>query len=129
MNDNKNKMPAGFNFGIGKSGRAQMTWSRSGLAFNRAAIELLGKPQHIAIGLDKKNKRLAIVGVDKDYAAPKYPFANTDARQKWLSLSASELRRRMRELTGKEPDRGGANYEVTLEGGYGIVELGDGADE
>jgi len=101
----------------------------NGLVFNKAAVELLGKPEYIAIGLDKENKRLAIVGVDENYIEAKYPFANTDAKQKRVVITATLLRRKIRDANCKEPERGGTHYAITLEDGCGIVDLGGLNDE
>lgn len=115
---------AGFNFNIGKKGKATMTWTQRGFTFNKDAIEALGSPAHIAIGLDEKNKRLAIKAAD-DSIEPKYVFSSAGRREKFAFVTATNIREAVAELMGEQPDKGGTSYtlEVDKNAKFGIVDL------
>jgi len=116
---------AGFNFNIGKKGKAIMTWTQRGFTFNKDAIELLGSPAYIVIGLDEKAKRLAIKAADKDSTAQKYVFASAGRREKFAFVTATNVREAVAELLGEQPEKGGISYAVEFDkvGEFGIIEL------
>ena len=116
---------AGFNFNIGKKGKATMTWTQRGFTFNKDAIDLLGSPAYIAIGLDEKTKRLAIKATDENGAEPKFVFASEGRREKFAFVTATNIREAVTELLGEEPEKGGISYtlEVDKNAKFGIVDL------
>lgn len=118
----------GFNFNIGRKGKATMTWTQRGLTFNKDAIELLGSPAFIAIGLDEKAKRLAILAADKNSAQPKYTFAGAGRRETFAFVTATNIREAMAELFGEQPEKGGTSYILELDRSekFGIVDLTQG---
>jgi len=129
MDNKKSKMPIGFNFKIGKNNKPLMTWTFNGLSFNKLAIELLRKPEYVALGFDEQNKRLAIIGVDNNYDEQKYNFVGSDVRKNGVMICATDMRKKMRELVGVKLEKGGIHYEMTFEKGYGIIDLKKNIDE
>ena len=109
-----NDVLAGFNFNIGRKGKATITWTQRGFTFNKDAIELLGSPSHIAIGLDDKTKRLAVKAADAD-TAPKYVFASAGRREKAAFVTATNVREALAELLGEQPEKGGISYSLEVD--------------
>jgi len=117
--------PVNFRFDIEKKGKPTMTWTQRGFTFNKDAIELLGSPAYIAFGLDRKNKRLAIKEADDSLKDRKYAFANSERREKWAFVSATNIREALSELLNERPEKGGISFAVQFDKikKFGIIDL------
>ena len=65
--------------------------SKLGIIFSREAIEALGTPQKVHIGLDKTKKVLGICAAEANSTIKSFDFATTDARKKWLRIQSKLL--------------------------------------
>jgi len=79
-----------FNFDIGTTGKAIVTVTAKGFAFNRNALEMIGYPKYTAIGLDETTKKIAFRPLEtKTYTEPTYEFGLSSYRRKFVSLVAA----------------------------------------
>lgn len=80
-----------FDFSIDTSGMCKISVSKLGIIFSREAIEGLGTPQKVHIGLDKTKKVLGICVAEANSTIKSFDFATTDARKKWLRIQSKLL--------------------------------------
>ncbi|MCL2862468.1 MAG: hypothetical protein FWE22_08675, partial [Firmicutes bacterium] len=92
-----------FDFNIGNTKRPSVRIKQRCFSFNKSAIELLGYPKFIAIGLDKENKKIAFKPLaEKTLFEPCYPFAHNNITS-FVSVSASTIRKLAIELMHEKP--------------------------
>ena len=113
-----------FDFNIGKVNRPIMSISKHCFTFNKEAIELIGSPPYISIGIDKESKKLAVRAMyDKSFDEPVYPFAKA-GKQTSITLSATEVRNEAINLMSEKPHTG-VSFLFSLDEAtkFGIVDL------
>lgn len=94
-----------FDFKIGNKFYPMIKVTTRGLAFNSATKSALNNPKYISVGIDKANKKLAVVPKDKsELFIQCYPFANdkTDSP----SIYAIQIRNEILNLVGVDPPKG-----------------------
>jgi hypothetical protein len=112
-----------FNFNLEKRGTATVKLTGTGLVFNGKAVALLGAPKRVNIGLDTKNKRLAVKVAKPNDSGISYGFATTERRKKWVNVSAAKVRRAVIDLVGNELSGGGITYFARLLDGMLVIDL------
>lgn len=88
-----------FNFNIDKNGIAKISVSTAGIAFSKESIELLGSPERVNIGIDRK---LGVLGVRKavdDVSIKSYPFVTADNKANWLRINSKALLKEIQSIT------------------------------
>jgi len=106
-----------------------MSISKHCFTFNKEAIELLGSPPYISIGIDKESKKIAVKAMnDKSFDQPVYPFAKTHGKQSAITLSATEVRSEAIKLMSEQPQTAGVSFLFNLDKAtsFGIVDLSAG---
>ena len=91
-----------FDFSIDTSGMCKVSISNLGIIFSREAIEALGIPQKVHIGLDKNKKVLGICVAEDNSTIKAFDFATTEARKKWLRVQSKVLVREIEKLIKKQ---------------------------
>jgi len=115
-----------FDFSIGKINRPKVSITNYSIKFNKEAIELLGSPKHISIGLDKELKKLAFKASDEiNYNEPVYNFALNSSRQNGLTISAKTIRNEVINLMIEKPKTKGIYFLLELDNDtkLGIIDL------
>ncbi|MCL2861572.1 MAG: hypothetical protein FWE22_04080 [Firmicutes bacterium] len=114
-----------FDFNIGNTKRPSVRITQRCFSFNKNAIELLGYPKYIAIGLDKENKKIAFKPLaEKTLFEPCYKFAIFESIT-YVSISASEIRKLAIELMSEKPQKIGVSFALELdeETKFGVIKL------
>jgi len=115
-----------FNFSIGKINRPTVSITKQAIRFNTEAIELLGSPKYISIGLDIKAKKLAFkVASEKNYSEPVYDFVTNSNRQNIIVISAKAIRDEAIQLMNEKPQTNGVYFllEIDNDTKFGIIDL------
>ena len=115
-----------YDFNIGKTNKPIVKITKRSFTFNKEAIELLGAPRYIAIGLDKSKKLLAFRKAEaKSFTEPVYPFATDFGKHKWVLVTATEVRTEAIKLLPSIPVSGGISFVLELDNNtrYGIIDL------
>jgi len=115
-----------FDFTVGKINRPIMSISKHCFTFNKEAIELLGSPTHISIGIDRNSKKLAVKATTaKNFDEPVYPFAKYDQKQQSVTLSATDIRNEAIRLMPEAPKEKGISFAFELDDttSFGIIDL------
>ncbi|MCL2555944.1 MAG: hypothetical protein FWE03_02855 [Firmicutes bacterium] len=115
-----------FNFSIGKIKRPTVSISKYGIKFNKEAIELLGSPKYISIGLDVKAKKLAFkASEEKNYKESIYDFVTSVNRQSGLIISAKEIREEAIKLMSEKSQGKGVYFLLELDEdvGFRVIDL------
>ncbi len=88
-----------FNFNIDKSGIAKISVSSAGIAFSKESIELLGRPERVNIGIDKKQGVLAVRKAIDNISIKAYPFVTAEKKANWLRINSKPLLKEIASIT------------------------------
>lgn len=92
-------MEYNFDFNIDKSGIAKIAISTAGIAFSKESIDLLGRPERVNIGIDKKQGVLAVRKAIDDVSVKSYPFVTANKKSAWLRINSKPLLEEIRNIT------------------------------
>ena len=112
-----------FNFSVDKSGTCKISLSKSGIVFSKEAIEALGKPQKVHIGIDKTKKVLGVCVAQGNTSIKAFDFATTEARTKWLRIQSKPLVREIELITKNQFGGTGASFPAHIEEDDGVKYL------
>lgn len=105
----------GLNFNIDKSGIAKISVSSAGIAFSRESIELLGKPERVNIGINKKMGYLGVCKAVEDPSIKSYPFVTNDKKVSWLRINSKPLIKVIQQITKIEYGTKAISYVATYD--------------
>ncbi|MCL2555881.1 MAG: hypothetical protein FWE03_02525 [Firmicutes bacterium] len=114
-----------YNFSIGKIKRPTVSISNHHIKFNKEAIELLGSPKYISIGLDIEAKKLAFKASEKNYNEAVYDFAMNSSRKESIVISAKAIREEAIKLMSQKPQTSGVYFllELDEDAGFWVIDL------
>ena len=112
-----------FNFSVDKSGTCKISVSKSGIVFSKEAIEALGKPQKVHIGIDKAKKVLGVCAAQEDKSFKAFDFATTEARTKWLRIQSKPLVNEIETISKNQFGGTGISFPAHIEEDDGVKYL------
>lgn len=114
-----------FDFNIDKSGIAKISVSSAGIAFSKESIELLGSPERVNIGIDKKQGVLAVRKAIDSVSTKSYPFVNAEKKAVWLRINSKPLLEEIENITKSKFTTKSVAYGAEYDDvqGYLIVKL------
>jgi hypothetical protein len=67
----------GFEWFDPEIGMPMVSIADYGITFSKSAVKILGRPEYVALGFDRENKRIVVKEVDEDYKN-KIPFIDKE---------------------------------------------------
>lgn len=104
-----------FDFCIDKTGICKVSVSKLGIVFSREAIESLGCPRKVHIGIDKTKKILGVCVAEENSSIKAFDFATTDARKKWLRIQSKALVDEISKIAKFQPTGSGQDFLAKTE--------------
>lgn len=92
-------MDYNFDFSYLKNGSPIVTLSAFGIAFNKGAIDTLGKPAQVIIGYDQENRAIGVRGRGEDSTVPSYEFASR-IKNDWIRIGAKDFMKYLSRTSG-----------------------------
>lgn len=92
-------MAYNFDFSYLKNGSPIVTLSTFGIAFNKGAIDVLGKPAQVIIGYDQENRAIGVRGRGEDSTIPSYEFASR-IKNDWIRIGAKDFMKYLSRTSG-----------------------------
>lgn len=92
-------MAYNFDFSYLKNGSPIVTLSAFGIAFNKGAIDVLGKPAQVIIGYDQENRAIGVRGRGEDSTIPSYEFASR-IKNDWIRIGAKDFMKYLSRTSG-----------------------------
>jgi uncharacterized pyridoxamine 5'-phosphate oxidase family protein len=80
-----------FDYFIDTSGMAKISLSNAGIIFSREAIELLGYPKKINIGLDRTKGVLGVCAAEENSNIKTFDFVTSDKKKNWIRIQSKQL--------------------------------------
>lgn len=80
-----------FDYSIDTSGVAKISISNAGIIFSKEAIDLLGYPEKVNIGLDKTKKVLGVRKADENSTIKAFDFVTNPKKRSWLRIQSKQL--------------------------------------
>ena len=80
-----------FDFSIDTSGMAKISVSNTGIIFSREAIEMLGYPQKVNIGLDRSKGILGVCAASPSSAVKAFDFVTSENKRTWIRIQSKSL--------------------------------------
>ena len=80
-----------FDYSIDTSGMAKISLSNAGIIFSREAIELLGYPVKVNIGLDRTKGVLGVCAADENSAIKAFDFVTNEKKRNWIRIQSKQL--------------------------------------
>lgn len=81
-----------FDFSYLKNGMPIVTLSSLGIAFNKGAVDMLGSPDQINVGYDKKARAIGVRARVPESEITYYDFA-TRVKNDWVRIGAKDFMR------------------------------------
>lgn len=105
-----------FDFKIDKSKGCSIGFSKYGITFKKTIINALGCPQKICIGIDKRNKALAVVADNPniDGEGKRFNFVTDERKKKLVIIQSAPIRHTIEKMLGKELDKKIVYYNVKV---------------
>lgn len=92
-------MAYNFDFSYLKNGSPIVTLSTFGIAFNKGAIDVLGKPAQVIIGYDQENRAIGVRDRGEDSTIPSYEFASR-IKNDWIRIGAKDFMKYLSRTSG-----------------------------
>ena len=80
-----------FDYAIDTSGMAKISLSNAGIIFSREAIELLGYPQKVNIGLDRSKGILGVCAAEDNKQLKAFDFVTNESKKTWIRIQSKQL--------------------------------------
>ena len=92
-------MDFNFDFSYLKNGSPIVTLSAFGIAFNKGAIDTLGRPDQVIIGYDQENHAIGVRARGEDCTVPGYEFASR-VKNDWIRIGAKDFVKYLSRVSG-----------------------------
>lgn len=92
-------MAYNFDFSYLKNGSPIVTLSAFGIAFNKGAIDALGRPDQVIIGYDQENRAIGVRARSEDSTIPGYEFASR-IKNDWIRIGAKDFMKYLSRASG-----------------------------
>lgn len=92
-------MAYNFDFSYLKNGSPLVTLSSFGIAFNKGAIDSLGRPDQVIIGFDQENKAIGVRARSETSSIPGYDFAPR-IKNDWIRIGAKDFMKYLSRVSG-----------------------------
>lgn len=110
-----------FDFNLDGNDIPIINLTATGLSFNEACVLALDSPEYIGIGLDRKNKKLAVKAIlDENSGLRRYRFAINEKKNR-AAVTASNLRFEVIKLNDKIPYRRVVKYLAEFDRADGML--------
>ncbi len=93
-----------FNYSIDTNGLAKVTMTKAGIIFSKEAIEMLGSPIQVNIGIDKQKGIMGIRSAVGNEDIKAFDFATTEKRKSWIRIQSKPLLREIMSITKSNLD-------------------------
>ena len=80
-----------FDFSIDTSGMAKISVSNNGIIFSRGAIEMLGYPEKVNIGLDRSKGILGVCAASPSSIVKAFDFVTSENKRTWIRIQSKSL--------------------------------------
>ena len=105
-----------FDWNCVKSGAPTITISPYGIVFNSTSISMLGEPEEILIGFDRKKLCIGIKPYEGEEGANPYAFARKNKNNNnWIRIGAKEFIRYISKLTGTDYEHVSKKYNANFD--------------
>jgi len=88
-----------FDFSYLKNGSPVVTLSAFGIAFNKGAIDSLGKPEQVIIGYDQEQQAIGVRAREENSTSPGYDFASR-IKNDWIRIGAKDFMKYLSRISG-----------------------------
>ena len=112
-----------FDYSIDTSGMAKVSISNAGIIFSREAIELLGYPKKVHIGLDKTKKVMGICAATENSTVKAFDFVTNEKKKNWIRIQSKKLVAEVSKLAKLTLGKDAVSYLAKLEEDEGTVFL------
>ena len=112
-----------FDFNIDRTGVCKVSISKQGIIFSKEAIEALGFPKKVHIGLDKTKKVLGVCEASEESNIKTFDFASTEARRRWLRIQSKALVDEIGKTAKFTPAGAGVEFLARIEEDDGVKYL------
>lgn len=92
-------MKYNFDFSYLKNGSPVVTLSAFGIAFNKGAIDSLGKPEQVIIGYDQEQQAIGVRAREENSTSPGYDFASR-IKNDWIRIGAKDFMKYLSRISG-----------------------------
>ncbi len=92
-------MKYNFDFSYLKNGSPVVTLSAFGIAFNKGAIDSLGKPDQVIIGYDQEQQAIGVRAREENSTSPGYDFASR-IKNDWIRIGAKDFMKYLSRISG-----------------------------
>lgn len=92
-------MDFNFDFSYLKNGSPIVTLSSFGIAFNKGAIDALGRPDQVIIGYDQEKHAIGVRTRNADGTIPGYEFAPR-VKNDWIRIGAKDFMKYLYRVSG-----------------------------
>ncbi len=80
-----------FDYSIDTSGMAKISLSNAGIIFSREAIEKLGFPRKVNIGLDRQKGVLGVCAADENTTIKAFDFVTNEKKRNWIRIQSKQI--------------------------------------
>lgn len=104
-----------FDYSIDTSGTAKISISQAGIIFSKEAIELLGYPQKVNIGIDRTRNVMGVCAAKDKSDIKAFSFVTDESKRNWIRIQSKKLTAVLAEIAGIELGSKSTSFSATLD--------------